>query len=114
MKLLIIDDNAEMRRLIRSLLEEQAEEIFECSDGSQAFAAYSRHRPDWVLMDVEMPQMDGITASRAVRSAFPAARIVIVTKYDDEEMKAEAAQAGACGYVIKEDLSRLRGLLAAA
>ena len=114
MKLLIVDDNAEMRKLVKSLLNGVADEIFECSDGSQAFAAYSLHQPDWVLMDVEMPEMDGMAASRAVTSAFPAARILIVTKYDDEEMRAEAAQAGACGYVIKEDLSQLRGLLAAA
>ena len=113
MKLLIVDDSAEMRRLMRSLLEELAEEIFECSDGSQAFAAYSLHRPDWVLMDVEMPQMDGITASRAVKGAFPAARIVIVTKYDDEEMREEAEKAGACGYMLKENLPALRNFLAA-
>ena len=112
MKLLIVDDNAEMRKLMKSLVAGLASEIFECTDGSQAFAAYSLHQPDWVLMDVEMPLMDGIAASREVTGAFPAARILIVTKYDDEEMRAEAAQAGACGYVLKENLPALRNIIA--
>lgn len=111
MKLLIVDDNTEMRKLMRSLLEGLAEEIFECSDGSQAFAAYTLHRPDWVLMDIEMPQTDGITASRQLTNAFPAARVLVVTKYDDEEMREEAANAGACGYVLKENLPALRNFL---
>jgi len=114
MKLLIVDDSAEMRKLMKSLLTGLADEIFECSDGSQALAAYSLHRPDWVLMDVEMPGMDGISASRQLTGAFPAARILVVTKYDDEEMREEAASAGACGYVLKENLPALRNIIAQA
>ena len=90
MKLLIVDDHSPMRTLIKTLVAGLADEVYECSDGSEVFAAYSRHQPDWVLMDAEMPEVDGLTASRQLIAAFPAARIIIVTKHDDEEMRAEA------------------------
>lgn len=111
MKLLIVEDNAQMRKLMRSLVQEFADEIFECSDGSEVFTAYRQYHPDWVLMDVEMTHMDGITASQHLIQSFPKAQIVIVTKYDDDELRQEARQAGACGYVLKEDLLALRGIL---
>lgn len=111
MKLLIVEDNAQMRKLMRSLVQEFADEIFECSDGSEVFTAYRQHHPDWVLMDVEMTHMDGITASQHLIHSFPKAQIVIVTKYDDDELRQEAKQVGACGYVLKEDLLTLRRIL---
>ncbi|HEY6333830.1 MAG TPA: response regulator transcription factor [Blastocatellia bacterium] len=112
MKLLIVDDNARMRGLIRNLVRDLADEIYECASAEEAFAAYSAHQPDWVLMDVEMPVMDGITASRNLIRMFPDARIVMVTRYDDDELRQEARLAGARGYVLKEDLSALGPLLA--
>jgi CheY-like chemotaxis protein len=112
MKLLIVEDNPQMRSFIKSLVRELADDIHECSDGVEVFAAYTLHRPDWVLMDVEMEQMDGLTASRQLIGSYPDARIVIVTRYDDEELRKEAQAAGACGYVLKEDLSVLKDLLA--
>jgi len=108
MKLLIVDDHSPMRTLIKTLVAGLADEVYECSDGSEVLAAYSRHQPDWVLMDVEMREVDGLTASRQLIAAFPAARIIIVTKHDDEEMRAEARAAGACDYVLKENLLTLR------
>jgi DNA-binding NarL/FixJ family response regulator len=107
MKLLIVEDNIQMRDLIKSFVRELADEIYECADGSEVFAAYREHHPDWVLMDVEMQQMDGITASRQLIQSYPEARVVIVTKYDDEETRQEARKAGARGYVLKENLSAL-------
>ena len=64
MSLLIVEDNSQMRSLIKSVVQEYADEVFECADGSEVFAAYREHRPDWVFMDIEMEQMDGIAASR--------------------------------------------------
>ena len=109
--MLIVEDNSQMRDLIKSFVREFADEIYECADGSEVFAAYREHHPDWVLMDIEMEQMDGITASRQLVQSYPAARIVIVTKYDDEEMRREARKAGARGYVLKENLSALLDIL---
>lgn len=111
MKILIVDDNARMRRAIKSLLADLADEFFECADGETALAAHAEHRPDVVLMDIEMMGMDGITAARAIMAADPSARIIIVTGYDDKGLRAAAQAAGACGYVLKENLLELRRLL---
>lgn len=111
MKLLIVDDNADMRRLITGLVRDLAETISECSDGAAALAAYIEHRPDWVLMDIKMPGLDGMAATRQITAAFPEAQIVIVTDYGDAKLRAQANAAGACAFVIKEDLFALRGIL---
>lgn len=63
MTILIVEDNAGIRRLLRRAFVETASAIWECSDGAGALAVYERHRPDFVLMDIRMPQMDGLTAT---------------------------------------------------
>ena len=113
MKLLIVEDNSEMRRLIASLLRDLAESINECSDGAEALSAYTKHRPDWVLMDIKMDGLDGIAATKQIIEAFPGAQIMIVTDYDDAKLREAARSAGACEYVTKEDLLALRRILSA-
>jgi CheY-like chemotaxis protein len=104
MKLLIVEDNAPMRQLIKSLVSGLAGEVFECSDGAEALAAYTKYLPDWVLMDIEMPKLDGIAATLEIKAAFPQARVVIVTDYDNARLRQSAQSAGACAYVLKESL----------
>jgi CheY-like chemotaxis protein len=111
MKVLIVDDNKQMRQEIRSLIADLADEFFECADGSEAFAAFSAHRPDWVLMDLAMKGMDGLTATRQILDAWPDARVAIVTIYDDAGLREAARRAGASAYVVKEDLISLRQIL---
>lgn len=111
MRILIVEDSAPLRRMMRALLAPLTAEIFECGDGAEAFAAYRRHRPDWVLMDWQMKRMDGLTATRRIKDAFPDAHILFVTQYDDHELRQAARAAGACGYVLKDDLLGLRSLL---
>ena len=111
--LLIVDDSERMRGMIKRLIKSVLAEVYECSDGSQALEAYVAHHPDWVLMDIEMKDMDGITATRQIRAVFPDARIVIVSNYDSDDLRAAASTAGACGYVVKENLIELRRLLGA-
>ena len=111
--LLIVDDSDRMRRMIKSLIKGVLAEVYECSDGSQALEAYTAHHPDWVLMDIEMKDVDGINATRQIMTTFPEARIVIVSNYDSEELREAASAAGACGYVVKENLIELRRLLGA-
>jgi DNA-binding NarL/FixJ family response regulator len=100
-----------MRRLIGRVVNDLLSDIKECSDGSEALAAYIQYRPDCVLMDIEISQMDGITAMREILLAFPSAKVVIVTKHDDEQFREAARKAGACGYVLKENLIAIRELL---
>ena len=104
MKLLIVDDSEAIRRTIKSVLADMAQEIYECSDGGEALALYSRHRPEWVLMDIKMNQVNGITATGQIKQLFPDAKIVIVTNYDDSHLRQAAYRAGACHYVLKRNL----------
>jgi YesN/AraC family two-component response regulator len=68
-------------------------------------------KPDWVLMDVKMPKLDGIAATRQIMEAFPRAQIVIVSQYDDFEMREGARGAGAVDYVLKDDLLAICGII---
>ena len=111
MKLLIVDDNRDMRQEIKYLVSDIADEVHERSDGSEAAAAYARHRPDWVLMDIVMTEMDGLEAIRHIRSVWPEAKIIVVTSYDDQYLKEAARAAGACEYVLKDNLLDIRRVL---
>ncbi len=109
--ILIIEDNATVRQLIKSEVRDLADGFHEGSDGAEALALYRRHKPDWVLMDLEMKQTDGLTATRQIIAAFPQARVCIVTNYDDDFLREEARRAGARGFVVKADLYLLREIL---
>lgn len=108
---LVVEDNATMRGLIRSLVEEIASEVHECGDGEGAVALYPRLRPDWVLMDISMKGIGGIQATRDIRRIDPEARIVMVTEHGDRRHRDEARAAGACAFVLKENLLSLPSLL---
>jgi CheY-like chemotaxis protein len=111
MKVLIIEDSQQMRNEIKLCLKDLADQIDECEDGAQALAAYAARQPDWVLMDIKMADMDGLTATRQIKAAHPEARIIILTGYDDAGLRAAAANAGACEYVTKENLHEVRRIL---
>ena len=111
MTVLIVDDNPSLRRLLRRAILDDASSIWECSDGADAENAYVEHRPDIVLMDVRMPGMDGLAATRALRQVDPKATIVFVTDYDDDDIRRAANEAGASGYILKQNLTELAQLL---
>ena len=114
MKVLIVEDHALMRQMIRAIVADLAEAISECTDGAEVVAAYSREqysRDDRVLMDLQMPGVDGLEATRRLRAAFPDAQVIIVTQYGDSHLREAAKQAGACGYVLKENLLVIRELI---
>lgn len=111
LKLLIVDDKAQVRRMIRRFISDLATEISEADDGDSALEAYAAFLPDWVLMDIEMKHTNGIVATERIKAAYPQANIVIVTNYDDDSLRERATAAGACGYVLKENLLALRSLL---
>jgi CheY-like chemotaxis protein len=110
--ILIVEDNATVRRLIRRAIAHLANEIYECEDGADALKSYSEHQPDLVFMDVRMPRMDGLAATRLIKQNYPTARIVIVTDYDEQELRAAGLAAGAIGYALKDNLTELEDLIA--
>ena len=101
-----------MRQMIKKLLDDLTDAFKECVDGAQALATYRQHRPDWVLMDIKMKEMDGLAATMQIKAAFPEAQIIIVTGHDDARLREAAQSAGACAYVNKENLFELRRILA--
>lgn len=111
MKVLIVEDNVPMRRLIRSVVARPSLEVYECGDGAEAVAAYATYQPDWVLMDINLPRVDGLEATRQITSAFPDSQILMVTNFDDAWLRAAATEAGARGYVLKDNLLELRLML---
>jgi len=104
MKLLIADDNERMRSMLKKLVKGVADEIIECSDGKDAVALYNEVRPDYVLMDIQMKEMDGITATRLIKKDFPLAKVIIVSNFSDQKFRFAAGNAGVSGFVPKENL----------
>lgn len=112
MKVMIVDDNSGMRALIRELLSGMECEFVECADGQEAVAQYGGQRPDWVVMDVAMGRMDGLTATRLITSRFPDSRIVVVTQHANPRLGEQARAAGAREFLLKENLMQLRRVAA--
>lgn len=111
MKIMIVDDHAEMRRLLRSVLAPLATEFTECSDGAEAEVNFAQERPDWTIMDIAMKGVDGIEATRRITARFADARIVILTQFDSPPVRQAATRAGAFGFVSKDCLAELGAIL---
>lgn len=103
-RLLLVDDQRLMREGLRTLLEMEPglEVAGEAENGQLALEAYADLLPDVVLMDVRMPAMDGVEATRRLRERWPAARVIILTTFDDDEYVFEGLRAGALGYLLKD------------
>jgi CheY-like chemotaxis protein len=108
---LIVDDNPDVRRVIRHVIGDLASEIHECANGAEGLFLFGSHRPDWVLMDIEMPGGDGLDVTRIITAYWPRMRICVVSSHDDAELREAAFRAGAREYVVKDDLLALRTIL---
>jgi DNA-binding NarL/FixJ family response regulator len=103
-RVLIADDQAMVRAGLRLILENRPdmEVVAEAADGEEAVAAAGRHSPDVVLMDVRMPRLDGIEATRQIISELRSTRVLVLTTFDVDEYVFKALQAGASGFMLKE------------
>jgi DNA-binding NarL/FixJ family response regulator len=103
MRVLIADDHGIVRSGIRLLLERQAdiEVIGEAADGAEARELAIRERPDLAILDVKMPKLTGLQATREIKSQAPEVSVLILSMHDDERYLFEALKAGASGYVLK-------------
>ncbi|MCL4231563.1 MAG: response regulator transcription factor [Dehalococcoidia bacterium] len=103
-RVLVVDDQALVRAGFRMILEAEhdVEVVGEAADGVEAVAAVRRLRPDIVLMDVRMPNLDGIAAARQILAGDAAARVVMLTTFDMDEYVYDALRAGASGFLLKD------------
>src|ERR671927_685588 len=103
MKVLIADDHGIVRSGLRMLLERQLdiEVIGEAADGAEARDLAVRERPDLAILDVKMPKLTGLQATREIKQHAPEVAVLILSMHDDERYLFEALKAGASGYVLK-------------
>jgi two-component system NarL family response regulator len=100
---MIADDHTVVRDGLAAILDQEADlmVVARASNGREALELFRLHRPHVTVMDLRMPEMDGIAATRAIRAEFPQARIIIFTTYNDEENVYQAVRAGVRGYLLK-------------
>lgn len=103
-RVMVVDDQAVIREGLMTLLETVPDitPVAAAADGEEAVALSGRHRPDVVLMDLRMPKLDGVEATRRIRDALPDTEIVVLTTHADEESILDALRAGARGYLTKD------------
>jgi DNA-binding NarL/FixJ family response regulator len=103
-KVLLVDDDALVRAGLRTILSsaEDIEVVGEADDGTHAVAAVRKHRPDVVLMDIRMAEMDGITATAALRRLAAPPQVIVLTTFQADEQVVSALRAGASGFLVKD------------
>jgi two-component system chemotaxis response regulator CheY len=117
-RILVVDDAAFMRVRAAKVLEEAGYEVLQAENGTQAVRQYAAERPDAVLLDITMPEKDGLTALKEIKSIDPDARVAMVTAMGQQAIVMEALRAGARDFVLKpfqpdRVLAALRKLLTA-
>lgn len=103
-RLMIAEDQAVIRKALSALLafEADMEVVATAADGEQAVEAARAYTPDVILMDLKMPRMDGLGATRAIVAEIPQTKIIMLTTFDDDELVFDAISAGAQGYLLKD------------
>lgn len=102
--LLIAEDQRLFRQSLRLLLEREPDlrVVGEATDGREAFDLAMKTKPDMILMDVDMPKLDGVTATRLIMGCLPDVKVLMLSVHDEDARIVAAVQAGACGYILKD------------
>jgi DNA-binding NarL/FixJ family response regulator len=111
MKLLIADDSYEIRSVLRSICHNMFDVIIECADGEKAIDLFNSALPDWVLMDIQMGRLDGISATKNIKKNHPGAKVIIVSQFSDAAFIETSKNAGAFAFVPKEDLTKIETII---
>ncbi|MBN2011342.1 response regulator transcription factor [candidate division KSB1 bacterium] len=114
MTILLVEDNPQMGEMIRKVLRNKMVEIdlfILATNENEAVILFQHGEPDWVLMDIKLASGDGLSATRRIRRIDPEGKIIIVSQYDEPEYRESAEEAGAIGYVLKDDLSEIVNII---
>lgn len=101
MRLLVVDDAPCMLKAFRDILEASEYEVFEATNGEEALAVYSEVKPDIVLMDILMPKLDGVTATKKILERDPSAKIIVVSAMGKSGLEKECMEAGVKDFILK-------------
>lgn len=107
---MIVEDNTKVRVFIKKMLQsnvQNIDDIFECSDGDIAIEMHRKVKPDWILMDIKLPTIDGLETTKRILREFPATKVLIVTQYNENIYHEMAKNLGAVGYILKENLTEI-------
>lgn len=114
MNILLVDDNSKIRSYVKKLLSRKLknlENIYECADGKTAVDLYLSSRPDWVVMDIMLPEIDGLEATRLILEKDPKAQVIILTQYNDTVYRKEAQEIGARHFCLKENMDDILSVI---
>lgn len=111
MKLMIVEDHAVIRRKICELLARPNVEIHECATGEEAMWSVHDFQPDWIIMDVHLPGLNGFEATEAIRKGLPSVRVIIISAEERDYLRQQAQAVGAEQFLSKHHLARLPGML---
>jgi CheY-like chemotaxis protein len=107
LKVLVVDDHAAFRHQVRQMFDGMDAAITEAASGEEALQLFTADAPDWVVMDLRMPGMGGLKATEAIHRLDPAARIVMMSQFNEPEYAEQARTVGAFAFINKEELFRL-------